>query len=162
MYGQRPCKHIISWSEKGNTYPAYFSIIQPHTPLLIAQTITDPITEELNNRLNDVVMSITMKSNNEAMHWHQCFGHLNIADVHSLAGKHATRIEIVSDNIPSADCLACIHGRIWTVWNWIPNLVSRQLSHWKSKRYSRQQNHLHVWEFWIVHSMYILIWWLKF
>ena len=22
--------------------------------------------------------------------------------------------------------------------------------------YSRQQNHLHVWEFWIVHSIYIL------
>ena len=98
--------------KKGNTYPAYFSIIWPHTPLPIAQAITDPITDELNDRLNDVVMSLTVKPDNDVMHWHQHLGHFNIANVQSLAEKHVTGIEIIEDNIPSAGCLACIHGKI--------------------------------------------------
>ena len=41
----------------------------------------------------------------------------------------------------------------------IENCVQSVTAEWE---YSRQQNHLDVWEFWIVHWIYILIKWLNF
>ena len=44
------------------------------------------------------------------MCWHQCLGHLNIADLHNLAQNHAMGIDIEDDTVRN-DCLACIHGK---------------------------------------------------
>ena len=56
-------------------------------------------------------MSLTVNMDNDAIYWHQQLGHLNVADICSLAGRHATRMEITESIISSADCLACIHGK---------------------------------------------------
>ena len=118
--------------EKGNTYPAHFSIVQPPTQLPMIQTVSDPTDE----RLDDAVMSLTEKTDNDVMRWHQRLGHLNVADIWNLARKHATGMEIVEDNISNADCLACIHGKQhklpfkigWTHANHISELIHMDLA----------------------------------
>lgn len=97
--------------ERGNTYPANFSIVQPDSPLPIAQAIVEPTKTELEDRLDEAVLALTVKPDHDVMKWHQRLGHLNVADVRKLAGSHATGMQIVEDTIPSADCLACIHGK---------------------------------------------------
>ena len=67
--------------EKGNTYPAHFSIVQPPTQLPMIQTVSDPTAKELDERLDDAVMSLTEKTDNDVMHWHQRLGHLNVANI---------------------------------------------------------------------------------
>ena len=57
--------------EKGNTYLAHFSIVQPHTQLPMIQTVSDPTAKELDEQLNDAVMSLTEKADNDVMCWHQ-------------------------------------------------------------------------------------------
>ena len=73
--------------------------------------VLEPSPRELNKRLNDAIFALTVKPNNDAMHWHQRLGHLNITDIRNLAEKQATGIDIAYGNISSADCIACIQGK---------------------------------------------------
>jgi hypothetical protein len=104
-------KLVAEVHERGNTYPADFSIVQPRNPCPVVHSTLEPTAGELNDRLDDAVMALTVKEDYDAMRWHQRLGHLNIADVRSLAAKHATGVQLVEDQISSADCLACIHGK---------------------------------------------------
>lgn len=87
--------------EKGNMYPAYFTIVQPQRPQSIIQTVTEPTARELDERLDNVVMSLTVNTDNDAMCWHQHLSHLNVTDIQSLAGRHTTRMEITESIISS-------------------------------------------------------------
>jgi Pol polyprotein, beta-barrel domain len=57
--------------ERGNTYPANFSIIQPQSPLPIVQALVEPTKRELDDQLNDAVLALTVKTDYDAMRWHQ-------------------------------------------------------------------------------------------
>ena len=71
--------------ERGNTYPASLSIVQSSTPFPMINAINEPMAEDLDERLDCTFIAYTVKTDNDVMCWHQCLGHLNIADLRNLA-----------------------------------------------------------------------------